>query len=42
VDVEKRASADELLDHPFLQNCMELRSLTPLIRAAQKILRKAL
>jgi len=42
VDVEKRASADELLDHPFLQNCMELRSLTPLIRAAQKILRKAM
>jgi len=42
VDVEKRASADELLVHPFLQNCMELRSLTPLIRAAQKILRKAL
>jgi p21-activated kinase 1 len=41
VDVEKRASADELLVHPFLQNCMELRSLTPLIRAAQKILRKA-
>jgi len=42
VDVEKRASADELLDHPFLKNCMELKSLTPLIRAAQKILRKAL
>jgi len=42
VDVEKRASADELLDHPFLQNCMELKSLTPLIRAAQKILRKAM
>ncbi|GFG37574.1 hypothetical protein Cfor_12416 [Coptotermes formosanus] len=42
VDVEKRASADELLNHPFLKNCMELGSLTPLIRAAQKILQKAL
>lgn len=42
VDVEKRASADELLNHPFLKHCMELGSLTPLIRAAQKILRKAL
>ncbi|PNF29774.1 Serine/threonine-protein kinase PAK 2 [Cryptotermes secundus] len=42
VDVDKRASADELLNHPFLKNCMELGSLTPLIRAAQKILRKAL
>ncbi|XP_069694689.1 serine/threonine-protein kinase PAK 3 [Periplaneta americana] len=42
VDVDKRASADELLSHPFLENCMELGSLTPLIRAAQKILRKAL
>lgn len=42
VDVDKRASADELLNHPFMKNCMELGSLTPLIRAAQKILRKAL
>ncbi|KAK7862698.1 hypothetical protein R5R35_000936 [Gryllus longicercus] len=40
VDVDKRASAEELLQHPFLENCMELHTLTPLIRAAQKILRK--
>ncbi|PSN55862.1 Serine/threonine-protein kinase PAK 2 [Blattella germanica] len=42
VDVEKRASADELLGHPFLKNCMDLGTLTPLIRAAQKILHKGL
>ncbi|XP_021926655.1 serine/threonine-protein kinase PAK 2 [Zootermopsis nevadensis] len=42
VDVDKRATAEELLNHPFLENCMDLGSLTPLIRAAQKILRKAL
>ncbi|KAJ9581015.1 hypothetical protein L9F63_023802, partial [Diploptera punctata] len=40
VDVDRRASADELLRHPFLQNCMDLGTLTPLIRAAQKILHK--
>ncbi|CAD6233152.1 GSCOCG00012251001-RA-CDS [Cotesia congregata] len=41
VEVDERATADELLAHPFLENCAELSSLTPLIRAAQKILRKA-
>lgn len=40
VDVDQRASADQLLRHPFLQNCMKLDTLTPLIRAAQRILRK--
>ncbi|KAL0267943.1 UNVERIFIED_CONTAM: hypothetical protein PYX00_010068 [Menopon gallinae] len=39
-DVDKRATADELLRHRFLENPMELRTLTPLIRAAQKVLRK--
>lgn len=40
VDVDKRASAEELLRHSFLENCMELNTLTPLIQAAQRILRK--
>ncbi|KAK0165302.1 hypothetical protein PV328_003828 [Microctonus aethiopoides] len=40
VEVDDRASADELLAHPFLDNCAELSTLTPLIRAAQKILHK--
>ena len=40
VEVDERATADELLSHPFLENCAELSTLTPLIRAAQKILRK--
>lgn len=36
VDVEKRPNASELLQHPFLQKADPLRSLTPLIRAAQE------
>ncbi|XP_066149903.1 serine/threonine-protein kinase PAK 2 [Euwallacea fornicatus] len=40
VDVDSRATADTLLQHEFLQNRMELRSLTPLIRAAKRILHK--
>ncbi|KAL0830779.1 hypothetical protein ABMA28_002899 [Loxostege sticticalis] len=42
VDVDLRATADELLAHPFLECAMELRTLTPLIKAAQKILHKNL
>ncbi|XP_050293169.1 serine/threonine-protein kinase PAK 1 [Anthonomus grandis grandis] len=40
VDVDSRATADELLQHEFLECRMELRSLTPLIRAAKKMLHK--
>ncbi|XP_072384989.1 serine/threonine-protein kinase PAK 1 [Diabrotica undecimpunctata] len=40
VDVDKRASAKELLQHPFLEERMELRTLTPLIKAAKKMLHK--
>lgn len=40
VDVQKRASAEQLLRHPFLENRMDLSTLTPLIRAAKKILHK--
>lgn len=40
VDVNKRASANKLLKHSFLQQRMELSTLTPLIKAAKKILHK--
>ncbi|KAF7280358.1 p21 (RAC1) activated kinase 3 [Rhynchophorus ferrugineus] len=40
VDVDKRSTADELLLHEFLRERAELRTLTPLIRAAKKILHK--
>lgn len=40
VEVDKRATADELLRHPFLTDCSELRTLTPLIKAARRILRR--
>ncbi|KAJ8982337.1 hypothetical protein NQ317_009453 [Molorchus minor] len=40
VDVDRRATAQDLLSHEFLESRMELRTLTPLIRAARKILRK--
>lgn len=40
VEVDERASADELLMHPFLKNCAQLSTLNPLIRAAQQILHK--
>lgn len=41
VDVDKRSSAAELLQHKFLEQRMDLRSLTPLIKAAKKILNKS-
>lgn len=40
VEVDKRASAEELLKHPFLEDCSELRTLTPLIKAARRILKR--
>lgn len=40
VEVDKRATAEELLEHPFLIDCMELRTLTPLIKAARRILKR--
>jgi p21-activated kinase 1 len=40
VEVDKRATADDLLMHPFLHDCSELRTLTPLIKAARRILNR--
>lgn len=40
VDVSKRATAAELLKHPFLEGRMELSTLTPLIKAAKRMLHK--
>jgi p21-activated kinase 1 len=42
VEVENRASAEELLSHPFLDKALELRTLGPLIRAAKRELGKPL
>jgi serine/threonine protein kinase len=41
VDVEKRATASELLKHPFLKLTCPLKDLTPLIKAAKESLRKS-
>ncbi|XP_064473305.1 serine/threonine-protein kinase PAK 1-like [Ornithodoros turicata] len=41
VDVEARATAEELLHHPFLRKASSLSSIVPLIRAAKKVLNKA-
>lgn len=40
VEVDRRATAEELLCHPFLLDCMELKTLTPLIKAARRILKR--
>jgi len=40
VDVDKRAGAAELLDHPFLNKAVGLHKLTPLIKAAKNELGK--
>lgn len=40
VNVDMRWGAGQLLRHPFLTSCAPLSTLAPLIREAQKILRK--
>lgn len=40
VDMDKRASALELLKHPFLDKADNLKTLVPLIKAAKKVLKK--
>ena len=42
VEVEDRANATELLDHPFLKKASNLKSLAPLIQAAKRELGKPL
>lgn len=37
VDVDKRASADELLEHEFLLSSGEAKSIVPLVNVVQKI-----
>jgi len=40
VDVDKRACAQDLMNHPFLEKAVHLSTMIPLIRAAKKILNK--
>ncbi|KAG5676548.1 hypothetical protein PVAND_006373 [Polypedilum vanderplanki] len=40
VEVDQRSSAQELLDHLFLKDCAELKTLIPLILATKRILNK--
>ncbi|KAH8326378.1 hypothetical protein KR067_006078 [Drosophila pandora] len=40
VEVDRRATADELLCHPFLNDCSEVKALVPNIKAAKKVLRR--
>ena len=42
VEAELRASAEELLTHPFLEKAHDLKTLAPLIRAAKRELGKPL
>ena len=41
VDVDKRASSEELIKHPFLMRAAELRTIVGNIKAAQQILSKS-
>jgi p21-activated kinase 1 len=38
VDPDQRATAADLLVHPFLEACSELQTLVPLIKAAKRVL----
>ncbi|KAH9511776.1 Serine/threonine-protein kinase PAK 3 [Dermatophagoides farinae] len=40
IDVDKRWSADDLLQHPFLKKCESLNSIVPLIKTVKKLLNK--
>ncbi len=40
VDVDRRASSDELIKHPFLTRAADLRTIVGNIKAAQQILNK--
>nr|XP_027195669.1 serine/threonine-protein kinase PAK 1-like [Dermatophagoides pteronyssinus] len=40
IDVDKRWSANDLLEHPFLKNCESLNSIVPLIKTVKKLLNK--
>jgi p21-activated kinase 1 len=40
VEADKRATAAELLKHPYMQACSDLNTLTPLIKASRKILKR--
>ena len=40
VDVDRRASSEELMSHPFLSRSAELRTIVPNIKAARRLLHK--
>ena len=40
VDVEGRASAEELLRHPFIQSTCELHEFAPVVERAKNLIRK--
>jgi p21-activated kinase 1 len=40
VEVDKRATANELLKHPFLEKCSDLSTLTPLIKESRRVLNR--
>jgi len=41
VDVDKRASADELLSHRFLKKARRPSAIIPLIKATKDVLKRA-